>query len=422
MENKSMDDLQVAFKEFKDANDERLKQIESKGSADALTEEKVAKLNDHIAKLEAKHKDAEKRMANLEVETQRKGFEGSKETTEKLQAELKAFNSMTSRKNTEEEYMEYKEGMLNFIRSGVESKSLSIGVDRDGGYLVNPDTSGQIASFIYETSPMRQVANVKTITTDRLIGGEDLDEVTTGWVGEKQARTETTTPTLGEWEIPVHEIYAEPRATQQLLDDAGFDAEAWLAEKVADKMIRNENLAFVTGDGVKKPRGFLDYATSANITSTSDYGSTLQHVVTGTSGGFNATDGGDAIIDLVYSLKSAYRNNATFAMTRLTMSEVRKLKDGQGNYLWQPDYTVARSGSLLGFNIVEMEDMPELSGNSLSIAFGDFNKGYQIVDRMGVRILRDNLTSKPYTKFYTTKRVGGDVVNFEAIKLLKFSA
>jgi HK97 family phage major capsid protein len=179
-----------------------------------------------------------------------------------------------------------------------------------------------------------------------------------------------------------------------------------------------ENTAFVSGNGNKKPRGFLTYAAGTPSSSTF---SVIEQLPTGAAGAFASTNPGDAMINLVYSLKAPYREKAVFMMKRATLAEVRKLKDGQGNYLWQPDFQLKQGGTLLGFNVVEAEDMPAIAANSLSIAFGDFKAGYQIVDRQGIRILRDSFTAKPYVKFYTTKRVGGDVVNFEAIKLLKFA-
>jgi HK97 family phage major capsid protein len=279
--------------------------------------------------------------------------------------------------------------------------------------------SGRIAQLVYETSSMRQVANVITIGTDALEGIHDLNEATSGWVGETEARSETTAPKIGEYRIPVHEQYAEPRATQKLLDDALFNVEEWLAGKIAERLARMENEAFVAGNGVKKPRGLLTYAAGMPGAGTFNV---IEQVISGGDGAFASLDPGDALISLVYSLKSAYRENAHFMMKRSTLAEVRKLKDGADNYLWQPDFNMKQGGTLVGFNVVEAEDMPTIANNSLSIGFGDFKAGYQIVDRQGVRILRDSFTAKPYVKFYTTKRVGGDVVNFEAIKLMKFSS
>lgn len=417
-------DLGRAFEAFKDANDQRLREIERRGSADPLTDMKVNRLNADVTRAIDSADTAKRRIDLLETALSRapsaKGDEWQ---------EAEAF--MLERKNHlgqdfgVDSYRHYKSAFRNYLRknnagSGVEEiKALSVGSDPDGGYTVTPDMTGRIAQLVQETSPMRKVANVITIGTDALEGINDLNEATSGWVGETDDRAETASPKIGEYRIPVYEQYAEPRATQKLLDDALFNVEEWLAGKIADRLSRMENTAFVTGNGIRKPRGFLTYAAG---TPTASGFSVIEQLPSGAAGAFAASDPGDALISLVYSLKSAYRENACFMMRRSTLAEVRKLKDGDGNYLWQPDFQLRQGGTLLGFDVVEAEDMPAIAANSLSIAFGDFNTGYQIVDRQGIRILRDSFTAKPYVKFYTTKRVGGDVVNFEAIKLMKFAA
>lgn len=417
-------DLGRAFEQFKDANDQRIREIERRGSADPLTEMKVNRLNAEISRASDAADAAKKRVDLLETALSR--APSSKGDDWK---EAEAF--MTERKHALDQgfgvdaYRQYRNAFRSYIRknnagSGVdEIKALAAGSDPDGGFAVTPDMSGRIAALVRETSPMRQVANVITIGTDALEGVNDLNEATSGWVGETEARGETTAPKIGEYRIPVHEQYAEPRATQKLLDDAMFNVEEWLAGKIAERLARMENDAFVNGNGVRKPRGFLTYA--AGTPSASAF-NVIEQIASGGAGAFASADPGDALINLVYALKSAYREKAVFMMKRSTLAAVRKLKDGDDNYLWQPDFQLKQGGSLLGFDVVEAEDMPAIAANSLSIAFGDFNAGYQIVDRQGVRILRDNFTAKPYVKFYTTKRVGGDVVNFEAIKLMKFSA
>ncbi|MBI1215674.1 MAG: phage major capsid protein [Alphaproteobacteria bacterium] len=418
-------DLGRAFEAFKEANDQRLKEIERRGSADPLTDMKVNRLNAEVTRaIDAA--DAAKRRVDL-IETAMSRAPQSKGGDDWAEAE----QFMLERKGSipgdfgVDAYRQYKSAFRGYIRKnnaggGVEEiKALSAGSDPDGGFAVTPDMSGRIAALVRETSPLRQVANVVTIGTDALEGINDLNEATSGWVGETDSRTETDAPKIGEYRIPVHEQYAEPRATQKLLDDAMFDIEGWLAGKIAERLSRMENEAFVTGNGIRKPRGFLTYA--SGTPSASGF-SVIEQVATGASGAFDSTDPGDALISLVYSLKSVYREKAVFMMRRSVLAEVRKLKDSQGNYLWQPDFQQKQSGTLLGFDVLEAEDMPAIGADSLSIAFGDFSAGYQIVDRQGIRVLRDSFTAKPYVKFYTTKRVGGDVVNFEAIKLLKFAA
>jgi HK97 family phage major capsid protein len=241
----------------------------------------------------------------------------------------------------------------------------------------------------------------------------------TGWVGETGARTQTTSPTLAELSFPAMEIYAMPAATATLLEDAAVNVDEWIAQEVELTFAEQEGTAFVTGDGTNKPTGFLSYTTIANASWTwGDIG----YVATGVDGGFAASNPSDNLVDLVYALKAGYRQNGTFVMNRKTQAAVRKFKDSSGGYLWQPPAQAGGRASLMTFPVVEAEDMPDIDDDSLSVAFGDFRRGYLIVDRQGVRVLRDPYSAKPYVLFYTTKRVGGGVQDFDAIKLLKFAA
>ena len=418
-------DLGRAFEAFKEANDQRLREIERRGQADPLTEMKVNRLNGEITRAIDSADAAKRRVDQIETALHRSPMNGGSDDWKEAESFMLERKGFVSSDMGIDAYRQYKGAFRSYLRknnagSGVdEIKALSVGSDPDGGYTVTPDMSGRIAALVRETSPMRQVANVVTIGTDALEGIHDLNEATSGWVGETEARPETTSPKIGEYRIPVHEQYAEPRATQKLLDDSLFNIEEWLAMKIAERLSRMENESFIHGNGVKKPRGFLTYA--AGTPSASGF-NVIEQLPSGGTGAFADEDPGDALINLVYALKSAYREKAVFMMKRSTLADVRKLKDNNDNYLWQPDFQMQQGGTLLGFNVVEAEDMPAVGAGSLSIAFGDFNAGYQIVDRQGIRILRDSFTAKPYVKFYTTKRVGGDVVNFEAIKLMKFSA
>lgn len=417
-------ELGRSFEAFKESNDRRLREIETRGAADPLTEIKVNRQNADIQRAIDAANDAKRRMEQMETALHRA-------PAAKAGDEWQEFDLFrTERKGRIdsdlgiEGYRHYKGALQSYLRrnnaggSLEEIKALSVGSDPDGGYVVTPDMGGRITQLIRDTSPMRQVANVVTIGTDALEGINDLNEATSGWVGETESRSETQTPKIGEYRIPVFEQYAEPRATQKLLDDALFNVEEWLSEKIAERLSRMENTAFISGSGVKQPRGFLTYA--AGTPSASAF-NVIEQIASGGAGAFASSNPGDALINLVYALKSRYRENAVFMMKRSVLAEVRKLKDSTGNYLWQPDFQQKQGGTLLGFNVIEAEDMPAIAANSLSIAFGDFNAGYQIVDRQGIRILRDSFTAKPYVKFYTTKRTGGDVVNFEAIKLMKFA-
>ncbi len=240
-----------------------------------------------------------------------------------------------------------------------------------------------------------------------------------GWAGETQARPETTAPQLDLINFPVGELYAMPAATQMLLDDSMADVDQWLADEVRDVFAAQETQAFTLGNGTNKPKGFLDYTSVEN--SSHSWGN-IGYIATGSDGAFDSSNPIDALIDLIYAPETRYRSNANFVMNRRTLSSLRKFKDADGNYIWQPASSAGQPSSLLGYPVVEIEDMPDIASDSTSVAFGDFRRGYLIVDRQGVRVLRDPYSSKPYVLFYTTKRVGGGVQDFNAIKVLKFAA
>jgi len=417
--------LNRGFDEFKKTNDERLAQIEKKGSADPVTEAKLAKIE---ADLEKAQKIADE--AVLAAKRQNRTVTDEKGNTIDLDAKALEWANLTARRRgtrvdayTANDLDGYKSAFDTFLRKGDElmgvdeRKALSVGTDPDGGYVVHPDMSGRIVQKVLETSPMRAYAAIQVIGTDALEGVFDLNEASSGWVGETDSRAETNTPQIGKWRIPVHEIYAKPKATQKLLDDASINMEAWLAGKVADKFARTEAAAFVNGSGVNQPRGFLTYPDGTTLPGT------IERVKTGASGAFAAApNGGDVLVNALYSLKAAYRANATWFMNRATFKLVRKLKDSDGAYLWQPGITLGQPASILGYAAASFEDMPDPASGSLSIAVGDMREAYQIVDRIGIRTLRDPYSAKPYVEFYTTKRVGGDVLNFEALKLVEFNS
>lgn len=421
--NEVIDELGRNFESFKKANDERLKQIETKGSADPLLVEKIDKMSNSITELQEQKDQMEKALARTKRVTTDSDIEREKSAKMFAQQMAKIKGVPVDQSFGVEQMNAYKSAFNQMMRKGEEhinldaQKALSVGSDPDGGYTVDPDTNGRIVNKLFETSPMRQVASVQTIGTDALEGLNDLDEAGANWVGETETRAETDTPQLQKWRIPVHELYAKPKATQKLLDDSMVNIEQWLASKVADRMARRENAAFINGDGVGKPRGILTYGNGTSIPGT------IERFNTGVNGGF-ATDGsgGDVIYNTLYGLKQGYRNAARWAMNRTTVAEVRKIKDADGEYLWQPGLAAGEPSTLAGYNIIEFEDMPDPATDSLSIAFADFGEAYQIVDRSGIRVLRDPYSSKPYIEFYTVKRVGGDVLNFEAIKLIEFTS
>lgn len=426
----ALDKFHREWNEFKGTNDKLIEQ-KVKGHVDPLLAEKHGKMEAALNTLQA---DLQKKMDDLETRINRSDLvvkPVEAESVSKLREQAAVFGEFLSAKQGREivmdvdHYKAYKKAFAHMLRRSDKSltsemqAALNVGSDPDGGYYVTPDVNGRIVELIYETSPIRQLASVQNISSDALEGKRDLDEATSGgWVGEAQARPSTATPQVGEYRIPAHEQYAMPEATQKILDDSAINIEEWLSRKVSRKLTRGENTAFVSGNGILKPKGFLSYAAGTPSKATWEV---IQQINSGAAGAFAATDPGDKLIDLVFALKNDYRPNARFLMARTSVAAVRKLQDGQGNYLWAPDFAVKQAGTLLGYPIVEGEDMPVIAANSLSIAFGDFREAYQIVDRLGIRVLRDPFTNKPYVRFYTTKRVGGDVVNFEALKLMKFA-
>ena len=363
-------DFAATFAAFREANDNRLAALEAKSSADPLLTEKVDRLN---AALETQTK----RVENLTLAQATPGFAG----------EAKAADS---------------QAWASFIRTGetsaLEGKSIASG-DSDGSLIAPVETETRIDSVLAESSPMRRLATIRTIGTSTFRKPVSTSGAASGWAGETEARVETDTPTLELLDFPTGELYAMPAATQALLDDSVADVDAWLAEEVRDVFAAQETAAFVNGDGVNKPSGFLT-ATGLGAIEPAQFDT-------------------DGLLDLIYEPQSRYRSNASFVMNRRTINAVRKFKDADGNYIWQPSLAAGSPSTLLGYPLVEMEDMPDIGGGASCVAFGDFRRGYLIADRQGVRVLRDPYSAKPYVLFYTTKRVGGGVQDAEAIKVLK---
>lgn len=320
------------------------------------------------------------------------------------------------------------EAFRTFIKDGDKSglsdlcakSGMSVGSDPGGGFTVYPTVSAAITAKIYESSPIRPYARILTIGSDTLEELVDIGEGESGWVGETQARPATAAPTFGKLTIAAHELYAMPKITQKLLDDSSLDLGSWLSVKIGERFARREAQAFVNGDGVLKPRGFMSYAADSVTTAdaTRAWG-VLQHVVTGASSGFASSNPADALINVQTELKADYRRNAVWMMNRRTAGIIRKMKDGQGNYLWQMSAIAGQPDQLLGHPVVLAEDMADIGTNAFPVAFGDFRSGYTIVDRHGMRLLRDPYSDRPNVLFYAYMRVGGDVNNSEAIKLLK---
>lgn len=396
----AFDEFMQAFEAFKETNDERLSQIERRVSSDVVTEEKLNRINLAI--------DEQKRLTD---ELALKSFRPAK-----------GDGGRASRLSSVS--LQHKQAFDAYVRKGetsnlvqLEEKALSVGSDPDGGYLVPDETEATVMQSLRDVSPIRGIAGVRQVSASVYKKPFSVAGPGTGWVGETAARPETTSPTLAELSFPTMELYAMPAASPSLLEDAAVNVDEWIAEEVRLAFAEQEGTAFVVGDGVNQPKGFLDYT---NVDNGSWSWGNIGYVATGTAGAFDATAPGDDLIDLVYSVKAGYRANAHFVMNRATQGTIRKLKDDQGNYLWQPGVAAGSPATLLNHPIAESEDMPDIGTDSFAIAFGDFQRGYLIVDRVGIRVLRDPYSSKPYVLFYTTKRVGGGVQDFDALKLLKF--
>jgi HK97 family phage major capsid protein len=400
-------EVMAAFDAFKAATDERLAEL-AKGRTEPLLEEKVARID---ASLQA----AERRLERVVQEGRRpvigdRGVlrqaqdEGSPETKAAWEGFLRGGSTLG---------LEFKAGLADTVQV------LQAGVGSAGGYLAPPETERLVERRLMQSSPMRELATVRTIGAGVFRKPVSMGGTETGWVAETQPRPETDASTLQLLEFPSAELYANPAATQTLLDDAFVNLDEWLAAEIEDAFVEQETAAFVSGDGVNKPKGFLAYEAVPNA---GHAWGKLGYVATGTAGGFDPETPTDALMDLIYAGKAAHRANGRFVMNRKTVQTLRKFRDGNGNYAWQPAAAPGQQASLLGYPVVEIEAMPDMADGAFSVAFGDFAKGYLIVDRAGLRVLRDPYSAKPYVLFYTTKRVGGGVQNFDAIKLLRFSA
>ncbi len=380
-----------AFEAFKAENDGRLAALEAGKGVDPLVEQKMARI--------------EKTLDRFEQEWLR---------------ERRPSLSMPDRPS------EAKAAFERYVRKGdtsqmlaLEGKAMSVGSEADGGFLVPDDTETTLFSALKDVSPIRRLAGSITVSTSIYKRPFVTAGAAAGWVGETDDRPQTGAPKIAELSYPTMEIFACPAATGKLLDDSAVDVDKWLSREIIDAFATEEGKAFVTGSGVNQPRGFLAYDQVAEDAWT--WGK-IGCVATGVAGGLPEQFAADVLFDLMFALKSAYRRNARFVMNRMTQSAIRRIRDESGNYLWQPDLADSLRPTLLGYPVEECDDMPDMAPGSASIAFGDFERGYLVVDRRGVQVLRDPYSAKPYVLFYVTKRVGGGVSDFNAIKLLKFAA
>jgi HK97 family phage major capsid protein len=396
----AFEDFLAGFEAFRQSNDERLAGLERR-SGDVLLDEKVARINQAL-------ESQQRHLDTLLLEQARPALGGE-------------------RKSADPAAREKKHAFDRYVRAGdagglFEIKAMSEGSNADGGYTVPLEIERTIDRVLAKASPIRGLATVRQIG-----GGTYRKPIVTagaasGWTGETDAiSSPTNTPTLAALDFPAMELYAMPAATQTLLDDSQVDIEQWLADEVQTVFAEQEGAAFVNGTGSGQPKGFLHYT---NVADGSWSWGNLGYVASGADGAFLADDDApaDALLNLAYAPRQAYRANGRWVMNRKTESAIRKFKDSSGNYIWQPGMAAGQPATIFGYPVTEVEDMPDISSNSTAVAFGDFARGYLVVDRIGVRVLRDPYSAKPYVLFYTTKRVGGGVQNFEAIKLMKFAA
>lgn len=425
--------------------------------------EKLNEIGDQVAHVQEKAGQLEEKYDGLDLENMNTNAEQAAKALEEIQEVKQAVAALdykerldkielaiakTSGAAAEGNEKAYKNAMLAYLRKGIaiddetldmmckaqvemeilgaddetmsfHKKDLVAASGPDGGYFILPDRSSSISVRIFETSPLRPLCSIVTTISDTWEIPLDDDEFSSGWVGEVEARPDTNTSQIGLIKIPVHEGYAQPKATQKMLDDAGFDIEAWLNGKVSRKLGRQENTSFVTGDGSKKPKGFLTYDAWA-VAGVYERHKVEQRTATGTAG---TLDEADDLISLQNDLLEDYQAGAAWGMKRATFTSVMTLKDAQGRYLLDP--RIVKTGTdkiLLGKNVVFMNDMPAVAANALAVVYADWMEFYTIVDRLGIRVLRDPYTAKPYVRFYTIKRVGGAVTNYQAGKILKINA
>ncbi len=373
---KTVDTLVQAFQEYKTTNDRRFEKLDQGAAEKSSRQEKyeIAKNRPHMTSYEG---------------------EINMETTD------------------------YKTAFTSYVRRGeeaplqaLEKKSLSTLGDSDGGYMIPQTLIAKLEKDLSDVSVLRRLSNVMQVSSSSVDLLLNKTGAAAGWTGEQDDRDVTDSPQVQKLVVPVHEMYAKPRATQKLLDDASINIEQWLSDSIAHRLAALENRAFLYGDGDKKPTGILSYETAEEAS----WGH-FSHV------DYDNANLIDNLVDMFARIKGEYLNQATWLMSRATLAIVRKLKDQDGRHIWQPSLDAAAPSTLLGYKVEICDELPALGtvGSGSSIIFGNFNRAYQVVDRQGATVLRDPYSAKPYVEFYTTKRVGGNVVNFESLVMLKNS-
>jgi HK97 family phage major capsid protein len=383
-------ELNKAFEDFKSEHSQQLKELKA-GQDDVVRQASMAKIEDRLGSLQSAMDAQAAQMTALQI-----GGPG------------------TDGRPTDPEYTD---AFSAHFRKGEVQAALNKGASEEGGYLAPVEWDRTITDRLVEVSPMRQIATVQMISGAGFKKVFNQRGMGSGWVGEVATRPETVTPEFGVVTYSPGEIYANPAATQQMLDDSAINLDEWIANEVESEFAYQEGLAFVAGNGVNKPYGFLTYVEGAANAAAHPFGA-IRAITTA-----SATEiTGDQLLDLVYDLPGAMSQNARFVLNRTTLARIRKLKDGEGNYLWQPSFSAGQPQTLLAYPVTEMAAMPNAVAGAVPVAFGDFRRGYLIIDRTGVRVLRDPFTNKPYVHFYTTKRVGGGLLDPQALRALRMAA
>lgn len=393
-----LDKQGTAWEEFKKTNDANL-QAKADGKAVSDFEAKLTTINAAIQGVEDELKAIAKKSA-------RPGTGGA--DNDPAKAEHKAAFGEFLRKGTDDGLAE------------LQTKAYNITTPADGGFAVPEELDRNILDLLVDISPIRGIANVITVGSSNYKKLVNIHGTSSGWVDEDDPRTATASSQLAAITPFMGEIYAFPQATQQMLDDVFFNAEQWIEGECTLEFAQKEGAAFVLGDGVKKPKGFLAYPTAATADGVRAFG-TIEHIATGVAGDWAAANKSDILINMVQRVKQGMRANSSWVINKALLAEVRTFKNADGDYIWRAGLEAGQPSTLAGYMITEAEDMPAKAANSLSLAFGDFKRGYTIVDRIGTRILRDPYTNKPYVGFYVTKRVGGMLVDSQAIKVVKFA-
>lgn len=378
-----------AFATFKAEHSKQLDEVK-KGQADALQALKVDAINADISKLQTAVDEANAKIAAAQ---------------------------MNGGADSRVKDREYSSAFAAHMKRGDVQAALNKGTASEGGYLAPTEWDRTITDRLVQVSPFRGLASVQTISTNAFTKLFNNRGTASGWVGETAARPETAGPSFSQLTYTTGELYANPSATQQMLDDAEVNLEAWLAGEVQTEFAYQEGIAFVSGNGTNKPNGLLTYVAGGANAAVHPWGA-----IAAVNSGAAAAITADGLLSLIYALPSDYTGNAGFIMNRNTQGAIRKLKDGQGNYLWQPSTQAGQPATLNGYAITEIAAMPDIAAGAKPVVFGDFKRGYLVVDRMGVRVLRDPFTNKPFVSFYTTKRVGGGLLNPDVLKALNISA